>query len=34
MGFPDSTVVKNTPVNAGDTRDAGFILGSVLSTAP
>lgn len=28
MGFPDGTVVKNPPVNAGDTRDAGLILGS------
>ena len=28
MGFPGGTVVKNTPANAGDTRDAGLILGS------
>ena len=25
--FPDGTVVKNLPTNAGDTRDAGSILG-------
>ena len=34
MGFPDGTVVKYPPVNAGDTRDAGLIFGSVLPTAP
>ena len=28
MGFPGGPVVKNTPANAGDTRDAGLILGS------
>ena len=28
MGFPGDLVVKNTPANAGDTRDAGSILGS------
>ena len=28
MGFPGDPVVKNTPANAGDTRDAGLILGS------
>ena len=27
MGFPGSSVVKNTPANAGDTGDAGSILG-------
>ena len=27
-GFPGSAVVKNPPVNAGDTRDAGLIPGS------
>ena len=26
-GFPGSAVVKNPPVNAGDTRDAGLIPG-------
>jgi len=26
--FPDGLVVKNMPVNAGDTRDAGLIPGS------
>ena len=26
--FPGGTVVKNLPVNAGDTRDAGSIPGS------
>ena len=26
-GFPDGVVVKNLPVNAGDTRDAGSIPG-------
>ena len=24
MGFPGGTVVKNSPVNAGDARDTGF----------
>ena len=28
MGFPDGSVVKNLPANAGDSRDAGSILGS------
>ena len=28
IGFPDGTVVKNLPANAGDARDAGSILGS------
>ena len=27
MGFPGGSVVKNPPVNAGDTRDVGSILG-------
>ena len=27
MGFPSGAVVKNPPVNAGDTRDAGSIPG-------
>ena len=27
-GFPDGTVVKNLPGNAGDTRDMGSISGS------
>ena len=27
-GFPGGSVVKNLPVNAGDTRDAGLIPGS------
>ena len=27
-GFPDGPVVKNLTANAGDTRDAGLILGS------
>ena len=26
-GFPDGTVVKNLPANAGDTRDVGLIPG-------
>ena len=26
-GFPDGTVVKNAPANAGDTRHAGSIPG-------
>jgi len=26
-GFPGGTVVKNTPDNAGDTRDVGLIPG-------
>ena len=25
--FPGSTVVKNTPANAGDSEDTGLILG-------
>ena len=25
MGFPGGTVIKNPPVNAGDTRDMGLI---------
>ena len=28
MGFPGGLVVKNPPVNAGDTRDASLIPGS------
>ena len=28
MGSPGSTVVKNLPANAGDTRDSGLISGS------
>ena len=28
MGFPGGTVVKNPPVNAGDTGDASSISGS------
>ena len=28
IGFPDGTVVKNLPANAGDARDAGSIPGS------
>ena len=27
IGFPDGTVVKNLPANAGDARDAGSIPG-------
>ena len=27
MGFPSRAVVKNLPANAGDARDAGYILG-------
>ena len=27
MGFPDGTVVKNPPANAGDTRDVSSIPG-------
>ena len=27
MGFPGSTVVKNLPTNAGDTRDMGSTPG-------
>ena len=27
MSFPDATVVKNPPANAGDSGDAGSILG-------
>ena len=27
MGFPGGTVVKNSPDNAGDTRDLGSICG-------
>ena len=27
-GFPDGTVVKNLPANAGDTGDEGLIPGS------
>ena len=26
-GFPDGTVVRNPPANAGDARDTGLILG-------
>ena len=28
MGFPVALVVKNPPVNAGDIRETGLILGS------
>ena len=28
MGFPGGAVVKNLPVNAGDTGDAGLLPGS------
>ena len=28
QGFPDGTVVKNPPANAGDTRETGLIPGS------
>ena len=28
MGFPDSSVVKNPPANAGDTGDVGYIPAS------
>ena len=28
MGFPGGSVVKNPPVNAGDSRDVGLISGS------
>ena len=28
MGFPGGSVVKNSPADAGDTRDKGSILGS------
>ena len=27
IGFPDGSVVKNPPVNAGDTGDMGLIPG-------
>ena len=27
MGFPDGTVVKNSPANGGDARDTSSILG-------
>ena len=27
QGFPDSSVVKNLPANAGDIRDVGLIPG-------
>ena len=27
MGFPDGSVVKNLPANAGDARDPGLIPG-------
>ena len=27
MGFPGGSVVKNSPANAGDTGDVGFIPG-------
>ena len=27
LGFPDGSVVKNPPTNAGDTREMGSILG-------
>ena len=28
MGFPDGSVIKNLPANAGDTGDVGSIPGS------
>ena len=28
LGFPGSTVIKNPPANAGDTRDVGSIPGN------
>ena len=28
MGFPGGSVVKNSPANAGDTKDVGLIPGS------
>ena len=28
MGFPDGSVIKNPPVNAGDIRDMGSFPGS------
>ena len=28
MGFPDGTVVRNLPANAGDPRDVGLVPGS------
>ena len=28
LGFPDGSVVKNTPASAGDSRDTGSIPGS------
>ena len=31
MGFPDGTVVKNPPANAGDTRDVSSIPKSGIS---
>ena len=27
MGFPGGSVIKNSPANAGDIRDVGFIPG-------
>ena len=33
MGFPDDSVVKNRPANAGDARDAGSIPGMGKSPA-
>ena len=33
LGFPGSTVAKNLPANAGDTRDSGLIPGSGRSPA-
>ena len=32
MGFPSGMAVKNPPAKAGDTRDAGLILGLVRSS--
>ena len=32
-GFPDSSVIKNLPANAGDAEDAGSILGPERSSA-
>lgn len=32
IGFPGSTVVKNSPSNAGDSRDEGWMPGLGRST--
>ena len=31
LGFPDGTMIKNPPANAGDTKDSGFIPESGIS---